>query len=183
MAQEQVSRTGRNLLQVLRRELILAGIALLVVVLDQISKHYVRLYLHPGVPWNPIEPLRKYVSFTFITNTGAAFGVFPAFGTFFAVIAIIVVVGILFYSRHLSNGQWTISIGLGLQLGGALGNLLDRIHLGYVVDFVDFKIWPIFNVADASIVVGVALFALALLRDGGTDAEENVASVGQAPAD
>ena len=58
-----------------------------------------------------------------------------------------------------------MNIGLGLQLGGALGNLIDRIRVGYVVDFIDFKVWPVFNIADSSIVVGVAILALSMLRD------------------
>jgi len=148
-----------------RREVVLIVIALLVIVLDQLSKHYVVLNLRLGVPWNPIESLSRYVSFTYITNEGAAFGMFPAFGTFFAVIAIIVVIVILLYYRHLSNGQWALNVGLGLQLGGALGNLVDRIRVGHVIDFIDFKVWPIFNVADSSIVVGVAILALSILRD------------------
>ena len=148
-----------------RREVVLIVIALLVIGLDQLSKHYVELNLSLGVPWNPIESLRPYVSFTYITNKGAAFGMFPALSTLFTVIPIIVVIVILIYYRHLSNGQWVMTVGLGLQLGGALGNLVDRIRVGHVVDFIDFKVWPIFNIADSSIVVGVAILALSILRD------------------
>ena len=148
-----------------RREVVLILIALLVIVLDQLSKHYVVLNLHLGVPWNPIESLSRYVSFTYITNKGAAFGMFPTLSTFFTVIPIIVVIVILIYYRHLSNGQWAMNVGLGLQLGGALGNLIDRIRVGHVVDFIDFKVWPIFNIADSSIVIGVAIFAISILRD------------------
>jgi len=148
-----------------RREVVLIGIALLVIVLDQVSKHYVELNLHIGVPWNPIESLSRYVSFTYITNKGAAFGMFPTLSTFFTVIPIVVVIVILIYYRRLSNRQWMMNIGLGLQLGGALGNLIDRIRVGYVVDFIDFKVWPVFNIADSSIVVGVAILALSILRD------------------
>ena len=166
-----------------KRELILVAIALLVLVVDQLSKQCVVLRLRLGVPWNPIEWLGSYVSLTYITNTGAAFGMFPAFGTFFAVIAIVVVVVILLYYRQLSSGSWTMHIGLGLQLGGALGNLLDRIRWGHVVDFIDFKVWPVFNVADASIVVGVALLALGILWDGERDTEETAAAGAQDPAD
>jgi len=165
LAQEKVSHEDRTPVLARRREVVLIVIALLVIVLDQLSKHYVVLNLHLGVPWNPIKSLSRYVSFTYITNKGAAFGMFPAFGTFFAVIAIVVVIVILFYYRHLSNGQWAMNVGLGLQLGGALGNLIDRIRLGHVVDFIDLKVWPIFNVADSSIVVGVAILALSILRD------------------
>ena len=148
-----------------RRKVVLTVIALLVIVLDQLSKHYVVLNLRLGVPWNPIESLSRYVSFTYITNKGAAFGILPSLSTFFAIIPIIVVIVILFYYRHLSHGQWALNVGLGLQLGGALGNFIDRIRLGHVVDFIDFKVWPVFNIADSSIVVGVAILALSILRD------------------
>ena len=135
------------------------------IALDQLSKHYVEIYLPLGVPWNPIESLSRYVSFTHITNKGAAFGIFPAFSTFFSVVPIVVVIVMLFYYRHLPNEQWVLNVALGLQLGGALGNFIDRIRVGHVVDFIDFKVWPVFNIADSSIVVGVALLALSILRD------------------
>jgi signal peptidase II len=89
----------------------------------------------------------------------------------FVVIAVIVVAAIIFYYRHLPTGQWWIKVSLGLQLGGALGNLLDRLRQGYVIDFIDFKIWPVFNLADSSIVVGVAILAYYLLRE--RDEKEN----------
>ena len=71
---------------------------------------------------------------------------------------------VLFY-RHLPTGEWLVRLSLGLQLGGAIGNLIDRIHYGYVVDFVDIGFWPIFNVADVSIVAGVAILAYCLWRE------------------
>lgn len=159
-----------------RREVVLIVIALLVIVLDQVSKHYVVLYLRLGVPWNPIESLSRYVSFTYITNKGAAFGIFPTLSTFFTIVPIVVVIMILIYYRHLSNGQWAMNVGLGLQLGGALGNLIDRIRVGHVVDFIDFKVWPIFNVADSSIVIGVAILALSILRDEEKAPQQKVSS-------
>jgi len=172
-----MSGTEKNLPRNRRREVLLIGIALLVIILDQLSKYYVRTYLSPGVPWNPIRSLQRYISLTYITNTGAAFGLFPAFGTFFAVIAIVVVVVILVYQRHLSGVHWLMHVGLGLQLGGAAGNLIDRLHLGHVVDFIDIKVWPVFNVADASTVIGVAFLALSLLREGEQETQEQATPI------
>lgn len=166
-----MNNTENSPLRVQRGELFLLGVALSVLVLDQLTKQYVVSNLSPGVPWNPIESLRKYVSLTYITNTGAAFGMFPAFGTFFAVVAVVVVVAILFYHRQLASGHWMMHLGLGLQLGGAFGNLVDRLRWGHVVDFIDVKVWPVFNVADSSIVIGVALLALSLLRDSEREPE------------
>ncbi len=103
--------------------------------------------------------LDKLLKFTFITNTGAAFGMFPQLGTVFMVIAIFVVIGIIAFYDHLPIGNVWIRISLGVQLGGAMGNLLDRMLRGYVVDFVDIGFWPIFNIADLSIVLGVTILA------------------------
>ena len=95
------------------------------------------------------------MKFTFISNTGAAFGMFPQLGTVFMVIAVIVVAGIVIYHNQLPTENIWVRISLGLPLGGAMGNLLDRLMHGYVVDFVDIGFWPIFNIADLSIVLGV----------------------------
>ena len=159
--------TGRS-----GEKIILPAVALLVLVADQISKYLVLSNLAPGQSWNPITSLTPWVSITHVTNTGAAFGLFQDQGPLFAVIAVIVVAAIIFYYRQLPAGQWWIRVSLGLQLGGALGNLLDRLRLDYrVIDFIDFKIWPVFNLADSAIVIGVAILAYYLLRDRGE--EEN----------
>ena len=148
-------------------KIILPAVALLILVADQISKYLVLSNLNPGHSWNPVASLTPWVSVTHVTNTGAAFGLFPDQGSLFVIIAVIVVAAIIFYYRHLPAGQWWIKVSLGLQLGGALGNLLDRLRLGYVIDFIDFKIWPVFNLADSAIVIGVAILAYYLLRDRG----------------
>ena len=98
-----------------------------------------------------------WFSFTYVTNTGAAFGLFPDRGAIFMAIAVVVVVVIAIYYWHMPAGQWLIKLSLGLQLGGAAGNLIDRVQYGHVVDFIDFKFWPVFNLADTSIVIGVSL--------------------------
>jgi len=143
----------------------LVGIALLVFAADRISKALVLRYLPVGHSWNPIPSLRRWVSITHVVNSGAAFGLFPDYGTLFVVIAVVVVVAIVAYYRYLPTDRWLVRVSLGLQLGGALGNLLDRLRYGYVVDFIDFKIWPVFNLADSAIVVGVAILAYYLLRE------------------
>jgi len=99
------------------------------------------------------------------TNSGAAFGIFPNQGSLFILIAVVVVLAIVLYQRRLPAGGWLIRLTLGLQLGGAVGNLLDRLHYGYVIDFIDIGFWPIFNLADASIVMGVVILAYRLWRE------------------
>ncbi|MER3457668.1 MAG: signal peptidase II [Chloroflexota bacterium] len=147
--------------------LLVAAITLL---LDQATKALVVRFLSPAQTWNFSPLLARWVSITYVTNTGAAFGLFPDQGFFFIIVALVVVAVIILYYRRLPAGQWLIRLALGLQLGGALGNLLDRLRYGYVVDFVDLnfwplKEWPVFNVADASIVLGVVLLALTILQE------------------
>lgn len=140
------------------------GVAILTLVVDQISKRVVMASLRLGESWNPVTALERWVSLTHVTNTGAAFGLFPDHGVLFMVIAVVVVAAIVVYYRHLPGEQWLVQTSLGLQLGGALGNLLDRLRYGHVIDFIDFKVWPVFNLADSAVVVGVALLAYYLLR-------------------
>jgi signal peptidase II len=139
------------------------GIAAVVLMADQVSKWLVLRNLSVGEMWNPIGFLRPFVTVTHVTNTGAAFGLFRDYGLFFAIVAVIVVVAIVAFYRYLPPRQNLLTLSLGLQLGGALGNLLDRIRLGSVVDFIDFKIWPVFNLADTAIVAGVCMLAFILL--------------------
>jgi signal peptidase II len=142
----------------------LPGVAIVTLVIDQISKRAVMTGLRPGEPWNPVAALERWVSLTYVTNTGAAFGLFPDHGALFMIIAVVVAAVIVFYYRYLSGDRWLIQASLGLQLGGALGNLLDRVCYGHVIDFVDFKVWPVFNLADTAIVVAVTILAWHLWR-------------------
>ena len=143
----------------------LALIAAAVFGLDQWSKAFVKTSLAEGEWWAPIPAGWRLFRFTHTTNTGAAFGIFPNQGGFFVVIAIVVVVAIVLYYRNLPDGSWLVRIALGLQLGGAMGNLVDRLRFGYVTDFIDVGFWPVFNVADSSIVIGVALIAYSLWQE------------------
>jgi len=148
------------------RRFLLPVVAVLTLVIDQISKRAVMTSLRPGESWNPVAALERWVSLTYVTNTGAAFGLFPDYGVIFMVIAVVVIAAIILYYRHLPGEQWLVQASLGLQLGGALGNLLDRLRHGHVIDFIDFKVWPVFNVADSSVFVGVVILAFFLLRHG-----------------
>jgi signal peptidase II len=138
----------------------------LTLVIDQISKRLVMTSFSLGESWNPVASLERWVSLTYVTNTGAAFGLFPDYGGIFMVIALVVVAIIILYYRHVPGDQWWVQISLGLQLGGALGNLVDRLHYGHVIDFIDFKVWPVFNVADSALFIGTVILAFHLLRHG-----------------
>jgi len=145
--------------------LVLAGIVAVVVSLDQISKAWVMAWLPEGHWWSPWSgDTAEIFRITHVTNSGAAFGLFPNQGNFFILVAIIVVIAIVFYYRRLPAEDWLIRVSLGLQLGGAIGNLIDRLRFGYVIDFIDISFWPVFNLADASITVGVLLIIYQLWR-------------------
>lgn len=146
--------------------LFLILVVALAIGVDQASKAYVVAHLDLHESWMPIDALEPVFRFTHIHNTGAAFGMFPGGGTVFFVIALIVSVVIVYYYRKLPRQVWLARLALGLQLGGAISNnLIDRVRLGYVVDFFNVTHWPVFNVADSCIVIGVALLAFELLRE------------------
>lgn len=136
--------------------------ALVVLFADQLSKQWVLNNLEFGEPWAPIPALRSIFTFTLVTNTGAAFGLFKDGGLFFTLLALAVVSGIIFYERRIPLHPWWLRTSLGLMLGGATGNLVDRIRFGEVIDFIDFQFWPVFNLADSAIVLGVGLVAIYL---------------------
>jgi signal peptidase II len=151
------------------RDLLVLGIAVIVVAADQISKAWVHRSLVLGVPWDPVPWLRPILSLTYVTNTGAAFGMLPQLAALYPLIAVTVLVALFFFFRGLATSGLPTAIGLGLLLGGTVGNnIIDRLWHGYVTDFVDLNFWPlrewpVFNVADSSIVVGVCILTVYLL--------------------
>ncbi|MBN2471354.1 MAG: signal peptidase II [Anaerolineae bacterium] len=142
--------------------LLLLAIAAAVILLDQLTKALVVANLGLHEQFAPVEALRPYFTFTYVRNTGAAFGLFPSGGMIFIVVALVVTVMIVYFYRTIPDQTPLMRAALGLQLGGAWGNLIDRLRLGYVVDFLDFKFWPVFNVADSAIVVGVLVLLAAM---------------------
>jgi signal peptidase II len=153
---------------------LLPGVAIVTLAIDRISKWVVIDSLKLGESWNPVAALERWVSLTYVTNTGAAFGLLPDHGILFMIIAVVVVAVTVFYYRYLpGDHQWLVQTGLGLQLGGALSNLLDRLCYGHVIDFIDFKVWPVFNLADTAIVVAMAILAWHLWRAESPSAKDS----------
>ncbi len=151
-----------------KQNLILPVLAVSVLAVDQISKGLVTAGLQIGQSWDRASWLAPLFSVTYVTNTGAAFGLFPGLGGFFVMVATIVVAAIVIYYLYLPDGQLTVRAALGLQLGGALGNLIDRLRRGFVVDFIDLNFWPmhnwpVFNLADSAIVAGVTILFVMML--------------------
>jgi len=149
----------------LKRAPLVPLLAVITLALDQFTKWLVASNLAVNQSVDPIPALFGVLAITHVTNTGVAFGLFKEAGTFFIFVAVVVITVIVVYLRQLPQDQWLVRLALGLQLGGAFGNLVDRLRLGYVVDFIDLKIWPVFNVADSAIVVGVALLAVSMWRE------------------
>ncbi len=145
--------------------LFLAALAGVVLALDQWSKYFVRTRLAVGESWSPLAGAPDLLRVIHWNNTGAAFGLFPGAGWIFTVVAVVVIVAILVYFPRIPAGQVAVRLALGLQLGGALGNLTDRLLLGTVTDFVAVGSFPVFNVADASISIGTALLLAAMWVD------------------
>jgi signal peptidase II len=136
--------------------------ALAVLAADQATKAAVRQQLlESGEPSIPL--LGGLVRFSYVENRGSAFGFFQNQTLFFILIGFLVVGGILVGQRYVPAHRTALTICLGLLLGGASGNLVDRLRDGYVFDFVDLKWWPVFNLADSAIVAGVAVLAYHLL--------------------
>jgi signal peptidase II len=149
-----------------RNYILLAVLAGIVVAADQATKEIVRTQLAFGEIWMPIEAIRPHMHIVHWTNTGAAFGMFQQGGMLFTILAIVVSAAIIWYYRDSESASWPVRIALGLQLGGALGNLIDRLVRGTVTDFIWFGFFPaVFNVADGAISLGVALLMLDIFLD------------------
>ena len=130
--------------------------------LDQVTKSFVRDNLAIGHTWMPWEWLEPYVRFIHWQNTGVAFGMFQGMGIVFAILAAIVSVGLVIYYPRLHQGSWLVKLAMGLMLGGALGNLIDRIIQGYVTDFISVGTFAVFNIADSGITVGTGVLVLGI---------------------
>ena len=134
---------------------------LAVVILDQFSKYIVVENMELG---ESIPIIEEVFHLTYILNPGAAFGMFAHNRLFFIAIAVIVIGIIIWARREILASPWEVKAGCGLFLGGAIGNLIDRARQGLVIDFFDFRIWPVFNIADIAICIGVGLIIWNLLK-------------------
>jgi len=137
-------------------------IVAVVVLLDQLTKYLVASTMEVGQSFSLIE---DFLAITYVRNPGAAFGVLP-YRTAFLIVVTLIVVGLIVYFYHVLPASYTLlRLGMALQLGGALGNLIDRVRNVFVVDFIDLKFFPpVFNLADLFIVIGVIIFLFAFWR-------------------
>ena len=149
--------------KIFRHYLLLLAIALLVIILDQWSKGLIRLNLALGEEIYPILFLAPFFRFTYWQNTGAAFGMFQNANILLLILAVIIAIAVIWYYHRAVDEPLLYRVSLGLILGGALGNMIDRVQLGFVTDFIAVGRFPVFNVADSSVTVGVVLMLLGLL--------------------
>jgi signal peptidase II len=140
----------------------LFGIAGIVIALDQWTKWLVHENIEFGAQWLPawLNWLMPYARIVHWYNSGAAFGMFQGAGLVFTILAFVVIGAIIYYYPHVEKEDWTLKLAMGLQLGGAAGNLIDRLIKGKVTDFISIGSFPVFNVADSSITIGVIVLLL-----------------------
>ncbi len=141
-----------------RLDLVIFAVATLCIIgFDRLSKIFFSGILDIN---ESLIVIRNVLHFTLVHNTGIAFGLFKDSGSVFVVIPLILT-GLLIYNiyyyRNSAHLTRTYIVAFSLILGGAIGNLIDRVTLGYVIDFIDFRIWPVFNLADSAITIGAAV--------------------------
>lgn len=140
-------------------------LAAIVLILDQISKFIVCRVMLPG---GSFPVIKNIFHLTHVQNQGAAFGLFPNQTLFFIIVTLFTILLIIFFHQRISKEGSSHPWALGLILGGALGNLIDRIRLKAVIDFLDFSLkghhWPSFNIADSAITIGAVILFISLFR-------------------
>lgn len=146
------------------RDVVFGSVVLLVLLADQLTKTWIRANLAFGQSlWDA-----GFFQILHVQNTGAAFGIFKGHSftiTIVDIVGIIVILALVFLLRR----RWSfydsrlLRAGMGMVMGGTMGNLIDRLCIGHVTDFLDFKVWPVFNVADSATVVGAIVIAFYLI--------------------
>ena len=147
-------------------------VAILILVIDYVTKWAVRVKMDLQLP---VEIIPGYLRFSYWENSGVAFGLFDSVDSIWkpyilASMAVIAVIVIVLYSMHVSAERKLLQAALAIMMGGILGNFVDRITRGYVVDFIDFHIhdmfsWPTFNIADSAITIGIALLLIDTVKN------------------
>ncbi len=137
--------------------------AVITIIADRITKYFVVKEMVLG---QSIPVIHNWLHLTYVNNPGAAFGMLANKRWFFVVATVLMIAVLVYYARTMGSRSKLLLMALGMITGGAVGNFVDRLRMGYVVDFLDFRgIWPyIFNIADAAIVVGAIFMAWYLLR-------------------
>jgi signal peptidase II len=149
----------------LSERMILFALAFFVIGIDQFTKYLVESNLALFEVYAPIPSLESVFRIFHTFNTGATFGLFAGGGDIFRYLAIVVSLGIIYYNFILPGNHRLLRLALGLQMGGALGNMIDRFRLGHVTDFIDIGPWYIFNLADLAVVSGAVILGIMVWQE------------------
>ncbi len=136
------------------------SIVFLIILFDQIVKYVIESNMFIG---QSVAILPNIFHLTYILNPGAAFGILTNQRYFFIIIAIFLLAIIIYFRKQILKMSKSLQIGIAMLSGGAVGNMIDRIFIGKVIDYIDFRVWPIFNLADVSIVLGCIIIIYKLL--------------------
>jgi signal peptidase II len=136
-----------------------------IIFLDQLTKSLVVKNIPFLGTWLPENLIQFHQHFRIVhwRNSGAAFGIFSDGNTFFLILAVLASIFIISFYPMIAKEEWSLRLAMIFQLGGALGNMIDRIRYGYVIDFISVKNFPVFNIADSCISIGVAILLLGIL--------------------
>jgi len=140
----------------------LGALASVIILLDQYTKWLVLKNIALGEMVYPVAEFSSFFRFIHWYNTGVAFGMFQGMNDVFKVLAVLVSLVIIYFYPRIPENEWPLKIAMGMQLAGAIGNLIDRIMVGYVVDFISVGNFPVFNIADASITMGVVVLIIGM---------------------
>lgn len=142
-----------------KKNILIFSTALFIVILDQLAKFITKnnFELNQSVPL-----IKDILHLTYVTNAGSAFGLFKGFNLAFILFSIIIIIVVLYHIKKIKQDEKVLQLSVGLLLGGTVGNLIDRIAYGFVVDFIDFGIWPVFNVADSAVTISAVLLIILL---------------------
>jgi|SRR3989338_3828500 len=141
---------------------VIISIGFFIVFSDQLTKFLIKqnLQLNQSIP-----VIKNILHLTYITNTGSAFGLFKGFNWFFILFSLVVIIVIFYFINQIKNNEKMMRISVSLVLGGTIGNLIDRIAYGAVIDFIDFRIWPVFNIADSAVTIGIIILIVLLWKN------------------
>ncbi len=154
----------------LKQNAVFALTAIAILLLDQLSKYLVikNIPIHDS-----LEVIPNFFYLTHIKNSGAAFGIFQGMINIFIIVSIVAVVLIIILRSLLEINSYLYNASLGFILGGAIGNLIDRVIMGEVTDFLHIFFWPVFNIADSFIVIGFIILIIILLKNFSAKEKEN----------
>ena len=168
----------KRLIEIVKDYLFLFLISGTIAIIDQFTKSIVRANIPYQGTWDVLPWLQPFVRIVNWSNSGVAFGLGQAWGDVFTGLAIFVILAMILYFPFVLKDEWALRLALAMQLGGALGNLTDRLQFGRVTDFISVGSFPVFNVADSCITVGVGVLIVGIyLKEKEMRAEEMAAKM------